>query len=193
MEIAKPNNTIEHSIQSNLSLRFDHASFDDSTSIFPFELTTENCIYVHGGLMAALFIFALARALGFYSICVRASQKLHDLSFTGLISTTMRFFDTNPGGRILNRFSKDIGATDEFLPKALLDATQVILSMVGSVIVTAIINPIFLIPIGVMGVIFIFVRKVFLKTSKNIKRLEGSGKSLHHIEQYYFKFKIESE
>lgn len=193
-EMTKPNVSTEHP-------RSEPASFNDISSIIPFELTTENCIYVHGGLMASLFIFALARALGFYSICVRASQKLHDLSFNGLISTTMRFFDTNPGGRILNRFSKDIGeflpkvildanqnlkhfqlsgSTDEFLPKAILDATQVILSMVGSIIVTSIVNPIFLIPIGVMGVIFIFVRKVFLKTSKNIKRLEGSGKLTPH-------------
>lgn len=178
--LTKSNASAEHLIQPNLASRSNPATFNDSTSILPFQLTTENCIYVHGGLMAALFIFALLRALGFYSICVRASQKLHDLSFNGLISTTMRFFDTNPAGRILNRFSKDIGAMDEFLPKAMMDATQVILSMVGSVIVTAIINPIFLIPIGVMGFIFIFVRRVFLKTSKNIKRLEGSGKSTLH-------------
>lgn len=42
----------------------------------------------------------------------------------------MRFFDINPSGRILNRFSKDMGAVDEFLPKAVLDATQIILNMV---------------------------------------------------------------
>lgn len=29
--------------------------------------------------------------------------------FNGVVSAKMRFFDTNPSGRILNRFSKDIG------------------------------------------------------------------------------------
>lgn len=66
-------------------------------------------------------------------------------------------------------------AMDEFLPKAILDATQVILSMVGSVVVAATVNPYFLIPVAVMSVLFIFVRKVYLKTAKNIKRLEGIG------------------
>ncbi|KAG4077286.1 hypothetical protein HA402_009915 [Bradysia odoriphaga] len=140
-------------------------------------LTTETLIYIHGGLMAALFTIALCRSLSFYTICVRASQKLHDFMFDGIISTSMRFFDTNPSGRILNRFSKDMGATDEFLPKAILDATQIILNMFGAIVVTAIVNPLFLIPVGVLGIFFIYVRKVYLKTGKNIKRLEGITRS----------------
>lgn len=96
--------------------------------------------------------------------------------FNGIVSTTMRFFDTNPSGRILNRFSKDMGATDEFLPKAILDATQIILNMFGAIIVTAIVNPMFLVPVAALGIIFTYVRRVYLKTSKNIKRIEGSSK-----------------
>lgn len=69
-------------------------------------------------------------------------------------------------------------AMDEFLPKAILDATQVILSMVGSVIVAATVNAYFLIPVAFMAYLFIYVRKVYLKTAKNIKRLEGMGKCI---------------
>lgn len=66
---------------------------------------------------------------------------------------------------------------DEFLPKAILDASQIILNMVGSIVVTATVNPIFLVPIGVLGIFFMIVRKIYLKTSKNIKRLEGISKT----------------
>lgn len=65
---------------------------------------------------------------------------------------------------------------DELLPKMLLDSSQVILSMAGSLIVAASVNLYFLIPIVVMGTLFVFVRKIYLKTSKNIKRLESIGK-----------------
>lgn len=88
----------------------------------------------------------------------------------------MRFFDTNPSGRILNRFSKDMGATDELLPKALLDAGQIILNMLGAIIVTSSVQPLFLIPVLLLGVLFMIIRKIYLKTSKNIKRLEGISK-----------------
>lgn len=93
--------------------------------------------------------------------------------FKGIVSTKMRFFDTNPSGRILNHFTKEMGAVDEFLPKAVLDASQYILNMMGVVIVTVIVNPLFLIPIIGMSVAFIFIRRVYLKTSKEMKRLEG--------------------
>lgn len=37
----------------------------------------------------------------------------------------MFFYNTNPTGRILNRFAKDIGNIDVLLPPALMDALSV--------------------------------------------------------------------
>lgn len=138
-----------------------------------FTFTTDQCIWIHGGLMMLVFTVALIRSVGFFKICITASQTMHNWMFEGLISSIMRFFDTNPSGRILNRFSKDMGSVDELLPKAILDATQIILSLTGAVLVACIVNPLFLVPIALTFFIFLFVRRVYLKTSKDLKRLEG--------------------
>lgn len=72
-------------------------------------LTTEQCMSIQGGLVATLFFIGFIRSFGFYMICIRISQNIHNAMFKGIVSTTTRFFDTNPSGRILNRFTKDIG------------------------------------------------------------------------------------
>lgn len=136
-----------------------------------------NSIYVYTVIIVGLFCIGITRSLTFYKVCILCSQKLHDMAFSALIRTGMRFFDTNPSGRILNRFSKDMGAIDELLPKAILDAGQICMMMFGSLAVSCIINPLFLIPIVFLGTVFYWIRKVFLRTSKNIKRMEGMTRS----------------
>lgn len=142
-------------------------------TIDPPILSTEVCLYIQGTLVLCLFLVGIFRALSFYSACIRASQNLHGDMFTSLVSAKMRFFDTNPSGRILNRFSKDIGAVDEWLPKVILDSTQMVLSLLGAVVVAVVVDYLFLIPITVLAIAFMFVRKIYLKSSKNIKRLDG--------------------
>ncbi|XP_066582136.1 LOW QUALITY PROTEIN: ATP-binding cassette sub-family C member 4-like [Prorops nasuta] len=140
-------------------------------------LSSNIYIYIYSGIVASIFIVGITRSLIFYKTCMMCSQRLHDMAFSALIRTGMRFFDTNSSGRILNRFSKDIGGIDELLPKAILDSFQNNLMMVSSLILSCTVRPIFLIPIAFLGSVFYFTRKVYLITSKNIKRLEGMTKS----------------
>lgn len=136
-------------------------------------LTTEMCLYIQGTLVCLVFLVGICRSFSFYSLCIRSSENLHTQMFQGVVSAKMRFFDTNPSGRILNRFSKDMGAVDEWLPKVMLDSGQIVLSLLGAVVVAVIVHYLFLIPIIVLAMAFMFVRKIYLKTSKNIKRLDG--------------------
>ncbi|XP_046989232.1 ATP-binding cassette sub-family C member 4-like isoform X1 [Schistocerca americana] len=138
---------------------------------------TETLIYMFVAITVGLVVIAFTRSLTFYNICMKSSRKLHDTMFTNLMRAPMRFFNTNPSGRILNRFSKDMGAVDEILPKAVMDATQIIMSVLGSLVIAVAVNWVYLIPIIVMGFILWFVRKIYLRSSMNIKRLEGMTKS----------------
>lgn len=139
--------------------------------------STETYTLIYGLIMASLFVVALTRSVSFFNFCATASKNLHDSMFRGLVSTRMRFFDVNPSGRIMNRFSKDMGSTDEALPKSCLDAGQINLGMLGAILVTIFTNFKFSIVILIMGAFFLITRHIYLKSSTNIKRLEGTSKS----------------
>jgi len=148
----------------------DHFRFEQMPS-------THTYLYIYACIMTTLFVVTIIRSFSFYKYCMSCSSNLHNSMFNSIIHTNMHFFNTNPSGRIMNRFSKDIGSVDELLPKAIMDASQIVLMMAGSLLVAVSVNMYFLIPIVIMGLLFWFTRKIYLKTSKNVKRLEGIMKS----------------
>ncbi len=83
-------------------------------------------IYYYGSLILLVIFVTLLRCALFFSICMHASKVLHSRMFTSLLNAPMKFFNQNPTGRILNRFSKDMGAIDELLPKAMMESIQVL-------------------------------------------------------------------
>lgn len=89
------------------------------------ELDREMCIYIYTIITIATIIVSLIRSFSFFNVCMNSSINLHDGMFNSITRATMRFFNTNSSGRILNRFSKDMGAIDEMLPYALVDCLQV--------------------------------------------------------------------
>jgi ABC transporter transmembrane region len=49
-----------------------------------------------------------------------------------VLHAPLRFFHTNPTGRIVNRFAKDQGIVDEWLPQVLFDAMQSCFMVLGA-------------------------------------------------------------
>uniref|UniRef100_A0A8C4X1U4 Cystic fibrosis transmembrane conductance regulator n=1 Tax=Eptatretus burgeri TaxID=7764 RepID=A0A8C4X1U4_EPTBU len=80
-------------------------------------------------------------------------------------------------GRVLNRFSKDIGQMDDLLPFTMVDFMQLFLMIVGAIIVAVSVIPWLLILVLPLCGIFIFLRRYYLATSRDIKRLESTTRS----------------
>jgi len=85
----------------------------------------------------------------------------------------MRFFDTNPTGRILNRFAKDLGQVDELLPRTMDDTISIFLTVICSFIISIYANWLSAVLAIPLVLFFCYVREYFLKTSREIKRLDG--------------------
>nr|XP_046485751.1 ATP-binding cassette sub-family C member 4-like isoform X2 [Neodiprion pinetum] len=167
------------SSKSETSIDFQQMFWDPDTEWYDqYGLLRSNiAVQVYTMLIAATVIFLSLRSLLFMKICMTASRTIHDSMFSNLLRATMRFFNTNPTGRILNRFSKDVGAMDELLPRAMLETLQVFTVMLGILVMVSIVNPWTIIPMIFVAALFYFIRIYYLKTAQNIKRLEGITKS----------------
>lgn len=88
-------------------------------------LETNLSLLIYGIIVISALIVTFIRSFLFFKAAMLASRNMHATMFHCILLAPMKFFNTNPCGRILNRFSKDMGAIDEMLPKMLLDAIQV--------------------------------------------------------------------
>uniref|UniRef100_A0A8C7R1A2 Multidrug resistance-associated protein 4 n=1 Tax=Oncorhynchus mykiss TaxID=8022 RepID=A0A8C7R1A2_ONCMY len=120
---------------------------------------------------------ATIMSLMMFNVLVKAAQSLHNRMFNSILRTPVRFFDINPIGRVLNRFSKDIGQLDAALPWTFVDFIQIFLQIIGVIAVAASVIPWILIPLVPLVIVFLFLRRYFLQTSRDVKRLESTTRS----------------
>ncbi|XP_054155290.1 ATP-binding cassette subfamily C member 4-like [Oppia nitens] len=133
--------------------------------------------YIYSGLIGLLFLTALMRAISWFTVCMRASINLHNTIFYRLLRAPISIFDNNPVGRILNRFTKDLGVIDEMLPSTSFDLNVCLAQGVGIAIVVGIVNPYLIIPAIVMFILIVIMRGIYIKSARDIKRFEGATRS----------------
>ena len=110
-------------------------------------------------------------------VCLKCAERLHDKMVVAILRAPVLFFDSNPVGRILNRFSNDIGCVDELLPKTFLAAMQRLLDISALILVTAATNVWLMFLVVPISVLVVFLSNYYLKTARELKRLESISRS----------------
>ncbi|KAF7274137.1 hypothetical protein GWI33_013181 [Rhynchophorus ferrugineus] len=163
---------------SNMTAANKPSSYSDILLEFWFRILNEDmCLIVYESLVPIVVLLLVMRSLLFFHYCVKASINLHEEMFKKIISASMRFFNINPSGRILNRFSKDMNQVDEYLPIVLSETLQIALMVAAITIVVATISPFMLIPTAVIVIIFYMLRVIFIATTRDVKRFEAITRS----------------
>ncbi|KAF9285150.1 hypothetical protein BGZ88_009647 [Linnemannia elongata] len=109
--------------------------------------------------------------------CVRASVILHENVLARVLRLPMAFFDVTPQGRILNRFSSDIGDIDEVVPESFICLLTCLFNFVGTLMILTFATPAFVFVLPVIGLIYMIIQKYYIRTSSNLRRLDSVTKS----------------
>ncbi|XP_025017235.1 multidrug resistance-associated protein 4-like isoform X2 [Tetranychus urticae] len=133
--------------------------------------------YIYLGLMLSLLVSVFMRLGMSYRISLKSSETLHNRIFSRLLKARLVFFETNPVGRILNRFTRDMGIIDIIIANNLVFMNLSFGQLVGVLIITGIVLPIIIVVAVLVLCLMWFVRRVYLQTARFIVRLEAQTRS----------------
>ncbi|TMW67895.1 hypothetical protein Poli38472_007567 [Pythium oligandrum] len=140
-------------------------------------------IYTLLGLSAVLMI--VIRTLVFSWSCIRASTTLFDRMTYALMHAPLRFFDANPIGRILTRYSTDVATVDMTIPQRLnrfLGNLVILLFTMGTTAVIIQWRSVFLLPVVI---IYVQVGSFYLEPARDIERIQKTADApvLSHLSE----------
>ncbi|GAA5952191.1 hypothetical protein JCM8115_003528 [Rhodotorula mucilaginosa] len=128
-------------------------------------------IYAMLGVLQAVFSFLMGVATTL--IGYNVSKSLHHAATNGILHAPMSFFDTTPLGRIQNRFSKDIDTIDNTLPDSFRMAVSTAGSVVGAIVLIAIVQQWFLLVVACILVLYAFAARFYRQSARELKRLDN--------------------
>ncbi|XP_068578796.1 ATP-binding cassette sub-family C member 2 [Cebidichthys violaceus] len=132
---------------------------------------------VFGALGVAQGLFVFLGTLLLANASVDASRTLHSRLLNNILRVPMVFFDTTPIGRVVNRFAKDIFTVDEAIPQSFRSWLLCLLGVLGTLFVICLATPFFTIIILPLALVYFFVQRFYVATSRQLRRLDSVSRS----------------
>ncbi|WZZ03807.1 hypothetical protein YC2023_089728 [Brassica napus] len=108
---------------------------------------------------------------------LRAAKKLHDAMLNSIMRAPMLFFHTNPTGRVINRFSKDIGDIDRNVANLMNMFMNQLWQLLSTFALIGTVSTISLWAIMPLLILFYAAYLYYQNTSREVKRLDSVTRS----------------
>ncbi|NXS94768.1 MRP1 protein, partial [Jacana jacana] len=106
-----------------------------------------------------------------------ASRHLHLNLLHNVLRSPMSFFERTPSGNLVNRFSKEIDTIDSTIPPIIKMFMGSTFNVIGACIIILLATPIAAVIIPPLGLVYLFVQRFYVATSRQLKRLESVSRS----------------
>ncbi|KAB0393959.1 hypothetical protein E2I00_004403, partial [Balaenoptera physalus] len=89
----------------------------------------------------------------------------------------MSFFERTPSGNLVNRFSKELDTVDSMIPQVIKMFMGSLFNVIGACIIILLATPMVAAIIPPLGLIYFFVQRFYVASSRQLKRLESVSRS----------------
>nr|XP_054597909.1 multidrug resistance-associated protein 1 [Nothobranchius furzeri] len=121
----------------------------------------------------AVFGYSLSASIG----GILASRFLHQSMLDDVLRSPVSFFERTPSGNLVNRFAKEMDTIDSVIPSILKMFMGSMFNVLGSCVVILIATPLVAVVIPFLGVLYFFVQRFYVASSRQLKRLESVSRS----------------
>ncbi|KAF6719853.1 Multidrug resistance-associated protein 1 [Oryzias melastigma] len=132
---------------------------------------------VYGGLGVsqgvAVFGYSLSVSIG----GILASRFLHQSMLFDVLRSPMSFFERTPSGNLVNRFAKEMDTIDSLIPMILKMFMGSLFNVLGSCVIILVATPMVAFIIPFLGLLYFFVQRFYVASSRQLKRLESVSRS----------------
>ncbi|KAM8825503.1 multidrug resistance-associated protein 1-like isoform 1-T1 [Synchiropus picturatus] len=132
-------------------------------------------VYGALGLLQGLAVFSYSLSVSIGGIM--ASRYLHQSMLHDVLRSPMSFFERTPSGNLVNRFAKEIDTIDSLIPSIIKMFMGSMFNVLGSCVVILIATPLVSIVIPFLGILYFFVQRFYVASSRQLKRLESVSRS----------------
>ena len=130
-------------------------------------------VYIYIGMVAGTILLFYLSALLVLETVVNSNSKLHHQMISAILKAPVLFFDINPTGRIMNRFSKDLGLMDEILPQSCYVAFRNLIIIVVAFLIPFVGNYWLGFALFPLMLICAYNGKQYIRTSREVSRLQA--------------------
>uniref|UniRef100_A0A0A0KAW3 ABC-type xenobiotic transporter n=2 Tax=Cucumis sativus TaxID=3659 RepID=A0A0A0KAW3_CUCSA len=147
----------------------------DQGNIGPSETLYYNMIYA--GLSLGQVLVTLLNSYWLIISSLYAAKRLHVLMLTSVLKAPMVFFNTNPLGRIINRFSKDLSDIDRNVASFFNMFLGQISQLLSTFILIGVVSTLSLWAILPLLLLFYAAYLYYQSTAREVKRLDSISRS----------------
>ena len=143
----------------------------------PEKITAIKGVMVYGILAIIILIVLTANQIFWLQRGIRAGVELHDKMLASILKAPVRFFDSTPVGRLLQRFSRDLESVDIQLQWSFESAMHALFKIIVSLTLILITVPFVLIIVLPASFIFWKLQLAYRISAREVKRIDSVARS----------------